>query len=170
MVDTTIECHGPASHASNGLEALDRRVDQRFIDLKSANEQRFGDIGKANEVALSAQKEALKTASETTDKALLTASQAVEKALVIERTSTKEKFDTLNESSKRQESQLNNMIPRGEVTVKIDAVSDRVKKTEEFIATQIAGANIKKDYIGWIVAGIMSLLAIILPFLQHLIK
>jgi hypothetical protein len=150
-MDASSEVSGNGN--GNGLEALDRRIDQRFVDFKSANEQRFGDLDKANQVALSAQKEALKAASDTTDKALL-----------IERTSTKEKIDTLNEASKRQDAYLNTMIPRGEVTEKIDGVSERVKKMEEFAAGHIASTLAKKEssgsLIGWYAAAVATVVAV----------
>ena len=163
------------------LEQFDRRYEQRFDDagkatdqqlsnLKTAIEQRFADAAKANEVALTATSLALRTGSETTDKALLAAAQAVEKALIIERTSTKDKFDNLDAAFKRIEAQLMVVIPRGEVTEKIDGVSERVKKIEEMAASSAGHSRGLSDLGGWIAAVAMFFVTVVSLFVPHFIK
>jgi hypothetical protein len=146
---------------------FEKRFEQRFADMRTANEQRFGDLDKANVVALSGQKEALKTASDTTDKALLAASLTVEKALVIERKSTEDKFNTLNENVRRMDGIIATMIPRGEVAATIEAVSDRVKKVEDW--TLDKGGSSKGAAQLWAIIGgaIIIIIGIAALVLRH---
>lgn len=129
-----IEAHDKASQERH--QNLKEAVDRRFHDGNRAIDIAFAGAQRGVDLALVAQKEALTVALTAAEKAVNAALAAADRAVLKAEAATERRFESVNEFRATLSDQQRNFMPRKEVDVLIEAMSEKVELNRAAIQKQ----------------------------------
>jgi len=149
------------------IAALKASLEATLIASDLRYQQRFDAQSAAVNAAFASQQTAMSTALVTAEKAVLVAQAAADRAVSKAELAADKRFESVNEFRKTLDDQQRTLMPRPEVNVMVNALSDKLAAVKEQMETLLAErAGIKG---GWGYAvGVVGFLLLLWAFFQKL--
>lgn len=153
------------------ITAHDRRYEERFLASQRALDLGFSGQKAAIDSAFAAQKAAVEAAFSAQKEAINAALAAADRAVAKAEASTDKRFDSVNEFRATLDNQQRTLIPRSEVAVLIEGVTEKinnVNKQIENVVKQLDAIDAERRGVkgGWgyavgVIGFVLTILAIL---------